>query len=372
MSASSAAALLDRIHEKIVEGERLDRDEAVALFELDDLTSVGALADMVRRRIHPDPIVTYIVDRNINYTNVCDIYCKFCAFFRPPGHKEAYLLPSKRIFEKIEQTLERGGVQILLQGGVHPELGVEYFEELFGAIKARYPIHIHGLSPVEVIGAAEASGVPVAQALRRLAAAGLDSIPGGGAEILAERVRRKYGRRKGGPDEWLDVMEEAHRVGLRTTATMMFGGIETLNERIEHLERVRDLQDRTGGFTAFISWTLQPDNTLLEGKVRKASAHEYLKMLALSRLFIDNIRNFQVSFVTMGAKIGQTALAFGGNDFGSTMLEVNVVAAAGTECLVTKEEIERSITAAGRLPRMRNMFYEIIDDRGAVTEGVSR
>ncbi|MAE70263.1 MAG: dehypoxanthine futalosine cyclase [Gemmatimonadetes bacterium] len=372
MSASSAPSLLDRVHDKIVEGERLNRDEAVSLFQLDDLTAIGALADMVRRRLHPEPIVTYIVDRNINYTNVCDIYCKFCAFFRPPDHNESYLLPHERVFEKIERTLEQGGVQILLQGGVHPELGVEYFEELFEAIKARYPIHIHGLSPVEIIGAAEVSEVSVSEALRRLAIAGLDSIPGGGAEILAERVRRKYGRRKGGPDKWLDVMEEAHHAGLRTTATMMFGGLETLEERIEHLERVRNLQDLTGGFTAFISWTLQPDNTLLEGKVRKASAHEYLKMLALSRLFIDNIRNFQVSFVTMGAKIGQTALSFGGNDFGSLMLEENVVAAAGTECLVTQDEIEHLIKATGRFPRRRNMFYEIIDGRGAVMEGESR
>ncbi len=357
-------AAVNGVIDKIQRGRRLTVDDALALYHADDLTTLGVLADRRRRELHPGRMVTYIIDRNINYTNVCNIYCKFCAFFRPPGHGDAYLLSHEEIFAKIEETLAVGGVQILLQGGVHPEIGVEYFEELFGAIKARYPIHLHALSPVEIVGAAEVSGVSVETALRRLRAAGLDSIPGGGAEILAERVRRKYGRRKGGPDAWIGVMEAAHAQGLRTTATMMFGGIETIEERLEHLRRVRDLQDRSGGFTALILWTLQPDNTLLEGKVRKASAHEYLKMLALARLFVDNVPNLQVSFVTMGAAIGQTALAFGGNDFGSLMLEENVVAAAGTHALVQQEEIERLIVAAGYLPRRRNMRYEIIDERG--------
>ncbi len=359
MSASSSA-VQERIHAKLLDGLRLDRDDALELYRQDDLTALGALADRMRLRLHPEPIVTYIIDRNINYTNVCDIYCKFCAFFRPPGHGESYLLSHQQIFDKVEETLDQGGVQILLQGGVHPEIGVEYFEELFRALKARYSIHIHGLSPVEVIGAAEVSGVSVEEALRRLRTAGLDSIPGGGAEILAERVRRKYGRRKGGPEQWLEVMETAHALSLRTTATMMFGGLETLEERIEHLDRVRALQDRSGGFTAFIAWTFQPSNTLLEGKVRKASAHEYLKMLALARLFIDNIPNFQVSFVTMGARIAQSALSFGANDFGSLMIEENVVAAAGTRCLVDRGQIESMIRAAGRVPRRRNMLYELV------------
>jgi cyclic dehypoxanthinyl futalosine synthase len=349
---------------QLLRGERIHANEALALYRGADLCTLGALAHRRRLQLHPRPVVTYIIDRNINYTNVCNIYCKFCAFFRPPGHEDAYLLSHQEIFSKIEETLAVGGVQILLQGGVHPEIGVEYFEELFRAIKARYPIHIHGLSPVEILGAAEVSGVSLEAALRRLRAAGLDSIPGGGAEILAERVRQKYGRRKGGPEEWTRVMEAAHEQGLRTTATMMFGGLETLEERIEHLQRVRDLQDRSGGFTALILWTLQPDNTLLEGKVRKASAHEYLKMLALARLFVDNVANLQVSFVTMGAAMGQTALAFGGNDFGSLMLEENVVAAAGTHSLVQQQEIERLIEAAGYLPRRRNMRYQILAERG--------
>lgn len=357
---------LPRLTAQIEAGERLSTADALALYHQAELTTLGVLANRVRSRLHPTPMVTYIIDRNINYTNVCDIYCKFCAFFRPPGHRESYLLDHEQIFKKIEETLAQGGVQILLQGGVHPEIGVAYFEALFRAVKARYPIHIHGLSPVEVLGAAEVSGVSIEAALARLKAAGLDSIPGGGAEILAERVRTKYGRRKGGPAAWLDVMEAAHAQGLRTTATMMFGGIETPAERIEHLERIRELQDRTGGFTAFIMWTLQPDNTLLEGKVRKASPHEYLRMFAIARIFLDNVPNLQVSFVTMGGAVGQTALAFGGNDFGSLMLEENVVAAAGTECLVDKREIERLIRAAGYEPRQRNMRYEIIDERGPV------
>lgn len=358
--------VLGHVAEKIDAGVRLDRADAVALMEVRDLASLGQLASRVRWRKHPEPIVTYIIDRNINYTNVCDIYCKFCAFFRPPGHAEGYVLPHETIYEKIEETLAQGGVQILLQGGVHPEIGVDYFEDLFSGIKARYPIHIHGLSPVEILGAAEVSGVSVETALQRMMAAGLDSIPGGGAEILSDRVRMKYGRLKGGPEAWLDVMETAHGAGLRTTATMMFGGIETVEERVDHFERLRSLQDRTGGFTAFIPWTLQTQNTLLEGKVEHASAHEYLKTLAVARIYIDNIDNFQVSFVTMGPRIGQTALAFGGNDFGSLMIEENVVAAAGTECLVDKGEIERLIEQAGYVPRQRNMFYDIIDSRGGL------
>ena len=360
-------AVLERVAEKVRAGDRIDREDALGLMRAGNLAALGQLASEVRWRKHPEPVVTYIIDRNINYTNVCDIYCKFCAFFRPPGHAEGYVHPHETIYRKIEETLEQGGVQILLQGGVHPEIGVEYFEDLFAGIKARYPIHIHGLSPVEILGAAEVSGVSVETALQRMMAAGLDSIPGGGAEILSERVRKKYGRLKGGPEAWLDVMETAHAAGLRTTATMMFGGIETLEERVDHFEELRALQDRTGGFTAFIAWTLQTQNTLLEGKVEHASAHEYLRTLAVARLYIDNIDNFQVSFVTMGPRIGQTALAFGGNDFGSLMIEENVVAAAGTECLVEKDEIERLIEQAGFVPRQRNMFYDVIDERAEVT-----
>jgi len=315
---------LDAVGDKVLDGERISAEEAVLLLEHEDLTTLGAMGDLVRRRKHTDGVVTYIVDRNINYTNVCNAFCNFCAFYRPPNHDEGYVLPVEEIEAKIRETYDLGGNQILLQGGHHPKLKIEYYEEL--------------------------------ETLRRLREAGLDSIPGGGAEILVDRVRRKLAKNKCSSQEWLDVMEEAHRQGLRSTATMMFGHVETLSERVEHLERVRDLQDRTAGFTAFIGWTFQPDNTELGG--REATTAEYLRMLSVSRVFLDNIENFQASWVTQGPKIGGASLAFGANDMGSTMLEENVVSAAGTVHQMLEPQIVAAIRDAGFIPMRRNMHYE--------------
>jgi len=349
---------MDRIIDKIKKGERLSPGEGVFLLERRDLLTLGWLADEVRRRKHPDGIVTFVIDRNINYTNICICGCRFCAFYRPPGHPEGYLLSREEIFQKIEETLAAGGTQILMQGGLNPALDLGYFEELFAAIKARYPICLHSLSPVEIDYLARRSGLPVAEVITRLRAAGLDSIPGGGAEILVDRVRREISPRKTATGRWLEVMAAAHRQGMKTTATMMFGSRETLRERIAHLEAVRRLQDETGGFTAFIPWPYQPGNTALGGK--PASAWDYLRTLAVSRLYLDNFPNLQVSWVTQGAKIAQAALAFGANDFGSTMLEENVVRAAGVCNTSSAPEIVALIKNAGFRPAQRDNLYQIL------------
>jgi len=348
---------LDAVGDKVLDGERISADEAVLLLEHEDLTTLGAMGDLVRRRKHTDGVVTYIVDRNINYTNVCNAFCNFCAFYRPPNHDEGYVLPVEEIEAKIRETYALGGNQILLQGGHHPKLKIEYYEELFLRLKGRFPdLWLHALSPPEIVHIVKVSRLTLPETLRRLREAGLDSIPGGGAEILVDRVRRKLAKNKCSSQEWLDVMEEAHRQGLRSTATMMFGHVETLAERVEHLERVRDLQDRTGGFTAFIGWTFQPDNTELGG--REATTAEYLRMLSVSRVFLDNIENFQASWVTQGPKIGGASLAFGANDMGSTMLEENVVSAAGTVHQMLEPQIVAAIRDAGFIPMRRNMHYE--------------
>jgi cyclic dehypoxanthinyl futalosine synthase len=348
---------LDAIEDKVLDGERISAGEALLLLEHEELTTLGAMADLVRRRKHTDGVVTYIVDRNINYTNVCNAFCNFCAFYRPPSHDEGYILPLEEIEAKIRETYDLGGNQILLQGGHHPKLKIDYYEELFRRLKSSFPdLWLHALSPPEIVHIVKVSRLTLPETLRRLREAGLDSIPGGGAEILVDRVRRKLARNKCSSQEWLDVMEEAHGQGLRSTATMMFGHVETLADRVEHLERVRDLQDRTGGFTAFIGWTYQPENTELGG--REATTAEYLRMLSLSRVFLDNIENFQASWVTQGPKIGGASLAFGANDMGSTMLEENVVSAAGTVHQMLEPEIVAAIRDAGFVPMRRNMHYE--------------
>ena len=348
---------LDAVGDKVLDGQRISAEEALLLLEHEDLTTLGAMGDLVRRRKHTDGVVTYIVDRNINYTNVCNAFCNFCAFYRPPNHDEGYVLPVEEIEAKIRETYDLGGNQILLQGGHHPKLKIEYYEELFRRLKGSFPdLWLHALSPPEIVHIVKVSRLTLPETLRRLREAGLDSIPGGGAEILVDRVRRKLAKNKCSSQEWLDVMEEAHRQGLRSTATMMFGHVETLAERVEHLERVRDLQDRTNGFTAFIGWTFQPENTELGG--REATTADYLRMLSVSRVFLDNIENFQASWVTQGPKIGGASLAFGANDMGSTMLEENVVSAAGTVHQMLEPEIVAAIRDAGFIPMRRNMHYE--------------
>lgn len=353
-------SLPDAVRRKVEAGERLTRDEGVRLLRDADLLELGALADAVRERLHPEGLVTYIIDRNINYTNVCNAQCAFCAFYRDLPSSEGYILNKRQMAEKIEETLALGGRQLLLQGGMHPDLGIEYYEELFRWIKANYPIWIHGLSPAEVQHVRKVSKLSLEDTLRRLMAAGLDSIPGGGAEILSDRVRNIIGIAKGSTHDWLEVMEAAHGLGMKTTATMMFGHVETLEERIDHLLHLRDLQDRTHGFTAFIAWTFQPENTALAGD--ELTSFQYLRTLAVSRLMLDNFPNVQASWVTQGPKIGQLSLRFGANDFGSLMIEENVVSAAGAHFRLTEAEIARNIQDAGFVPKRRTMHYEIVGD----------
>src|SRR5438552_4477397 len=353
-------AIAETVAKKVLGAERLSREEGVALLRDADLLELGMLADAVRQRLHPEGIVTYIIDRNINYTNVCTAQCAFCAFYRDLPSKEGYLLSKEQLAKKIEETLALGGNQILLQGGLHPDLGIEFYEELFRWMKSTYPIWIHGLSPAEIKHIDRVSGLTTEETLRRLVAAGLDSIPGGGAEVLSDRVRQIIGIAKGSTGDWLDVMETAHRLGLRTTATMMFGHVETLEERIDHLLHLRDLQDRTGGFTAFIAWTFQPTNTAMAGD--ELTSFQYLRTLAVARVMLDNFPNVQASWVTQGGKIGQVSLRFGANDFGSLMIEENVVSAAGAHFRLTEAEIARNIMDAGFVPKRRTMHYEIVGD----------
>ncbi len=350
--------MLENITRKAAEGGRLDSSEGLLLLRRADLLTLGELANSVRKRLHPNRTVTFIIDRNINYTNICVNKCKFCAFYRDANSPEAYLLSRQELFSKIEETIAQGGTQILMQGGVHPDLGIEYFEELFSAIKATFTIQVHSLSPSEISALAKRAHITIPQALQRLKAAGLDSIPGAGAEILVDRVRKKVSPNKIRWREWADVMRAAHAINMPTTATMMFGSIETQKEIIEHLVRLRELQDEKKGFTAFIPWTYQPGNTELGGK--SATAVEYLKVLAVSRLMLDNFDNIQASWVTQGAKIAQVAIEFGANDFGSTMLEENVVAAAGVTFRMTKQEIINLIKDAGYSAAQRDTIYTIL------------
>jgi cyclic dehypoxanthinyl futalosine synthase len=347
--------------EKAWEGERLSKEEACVLWEKADFYTLATLANHRRLTLHPEPIVTYVIDRNINYTNICFSGCRFCAFYRSPGAEDGYVLSQAELTSKIQEALSLGGTQILLQGGMHPDLGLRFYENMLRFIKEHFPIHIHGFSPPEIVHLVRKEKLALEEVLHRLQQSGLDSIPGGGAEILVDEVRRKISPRKCSSSEWLAVMETSHRIGMRTTATMMFGHIETLEQRLEHLLKLRELQDRTKGFTAFIPWTFQPDNTGL--KTKPATGVDYLRTLAMSRLVLDNIRNLQVSWVTMGSGVAQVALQFGANDFGSTMIEENVVAAAGVRHRLSVEEIRRIITDAGYEARQRNTFYELVERR---------
>src|SRR5207249_1978740 len=346
--------------DKAVAGERLTYEEGVRLFDCHDLSALGRAADAVTRRLHPEPYRTYNIDRNINYTNVCAAVCDFCAFYRKSGDADAYVLSREELYCKIEETLALGGDQILLQGGNHPSLRIEWYEELFRDLKARYPkLNLHALSASEIWHIHKLCRLPLGEVLTRLKAAGMGSLPGGGAEILVDRVRSALTVNKVMTGEWLEVHRQWHRLGGRSTATMMFGHVETVAERIEHLERLRSLQDETGGFTAFICWTFQPGHKMADHPA--AGSFEYLKTQAIARLYLDNIPNIQSSWVTQGAKIGQLALLFGANDMGSLMIEENVVASAGTVYHLTLEEIKRSIRELGYVPRQRNVFYQYID-----------
>src|SRR3954454_20516292 len=350
---------------KAVAGERLTPAQGLRLLESHDLAALGGAADEVTRRLHPENYRTYNIDRNINYTNVCTAVCDFCAFYRPPKSNEGYVLEREELYQKIQETLDLGGDQILMQGGLHPDFKLEWYEELLHDIKSRFPqLNIHGFSPPEIYHFTKVSKLPLRTVLQRLKEAGLGSLPGGGGEILVDRVRRAMTRGKVMTDDWLNVHRVWHELGGRSTATMMFGHIETLEERVEHLERVRRLQDETGGLTAFISWTFQPEHTDM-ADVPAAGAFEYLRTQALSRLYLDNVPNIQSSWVTQGPKIGQLALYFGANDMGSLMIEENVVASAGTVYYLSLDEIKRAIREAGYIPRQRNVFYEYIDAYGS-------
>jgi cyclic dehypoxanthinyl futalosine synthase len=360
--------------------ERVNKDTALDLLKHANLLGLGQESDETRKRLHPENVVTFVVDRNINYSNVCINECRFCAFYRKPDSPDAYVLSDDELFGKIDETLELGGTQILIQGGLHPDLGLDYYTDLLRKIKGRYEINVHGFSPPEVCYLANRHNISIRETIKTLKEAGLDSIPGGGAEILSDRVREAISPKKIKSGEWLKVMEEAHGLGMRTTATMMFGSVEEPEDIIEHLDSIRALQDKTGGFTAFIPWSFQPGNTELSKKreagsgkwkeksetttlqsaIRTATAVDYLRVLALSRIYLDNFQNIQASWVTQGLKLAQVALRFGANDFGSTMIEENVVRAAGVGYCVSKDDIINSIKAAGFEAAQRNTCYNII------------
>jgi len=357
-----------QILEKSVAGERLSPAEGLALLESHDLVSIGEAANAVSRRMHPGPYRTYNIDRNINYTNVCSAVCDFCAFYRKPKSPEGYVLDRQVIFQKVEETVALGGDQILMQGGMNPDLPLEWYEDLLRSLKERFPqVNLHCFSPPEIHALHKLTKLPVKTVLERLKAAGLGSLPGGGGEILVDRVRKAMTRGKCLSDEWLEVCRQWHLLGGKGSATMMFGHIETLPERIEHLQRLRQLQDETGGFTAYICWTFQPDHTDMSD-IPPSGSFEYLKTQAVSRLYLDNIPNIQSSWVTQGEKIGGLALHFGANDMGSLMIEENVVAEAGTVHHLTLETIKRLIRDAGYIPRQRNVFYEYIDSADSVDQ----
>ncbi len=347
---------------KAVDGGRLTPEEGLALFDCRDLSALGRAADAVCRRLHPEPYRTYNIDRNVNYTNICAAVCDFCAFYRKGTDPDAYVLPREELYRKIEETIALGGDQILMQGGLHPGFKLEWYEDLLRDLKTRFPtVNLHAFSPPEIWHFHKLNKLPLREVLGRLKEAGLGSLPGGGGEILADRVRRAMTVNKCLTDEWLEVMRVWHQLGGRSTCTMMFGHIETLAERIETLDRLRQLQDETGGFTAFICWTFQPEHTAMVD-VPAAGAFAYLKTQAIARLYLDNIANIQSSWVTQGLKIGQLALLFGANDMGSLMIEENVVASAGTVYYLTLEQIKNAIREIGYVPRQRNVFYELIDE----------
>jgi len=348
------------IQSKVEAGQALCREEALFLLTKADLLQLGQLADEQRKVRHPSGQVSFVVDRNVNYSNVCNCKCRFCAFYCDEGDESAYLLEYDEIFAKVQELVEHGGTQLLMQGGVHPTLTIEWFEELFRQLGQRFPtVQIHSLSPAEIIQIAQLSSLTVKQCLQRLQAAGLKSIPGGGAEVLVDEVRKAISPNKIGWRQWADVMEQAHELGMQTTATMMFGSCETDEQIVEHLFRVREIQQRSGGFTAFISWSFQPDNTDLGGET--ATGCDYLRVLALSRLVLDNIENIQASWVTQGAELAQVALRFGANDLGGTMLEENVVAAAGVSFRMTQQQLIEVARGAGFTPVRRTTGYDVLE-----------
>ena len=354
--------------EKAIAGERLAFDEGQSLFDCQDLNALGRAADAVSRRMHPEPYRTYNIDRNINYTNVCAAVCDFCAFYRKSTADDAYVLPREVLYQKIEETIALGGNQALLQGGNHPTLKLEWYEEMLHDLKTRYPsFNLHAFSAPEIWHFHKLNKLPLVEVLQRLKDAGMGSLPGGGGEILVDRVRQAITVNKCLTEEWLEVHRVWHQLGGRSTCTMMFGHVETTAERLETLERLRSLQDETGGFTAFICWTFQPQNTAL-AQLPPAGAFEYLRTQAIARLYLDNIPNIQSSWVTQGLKVGQLALLFGANDMGSLMIEENVVASAGTVHYLTLEQIKGAIREAGYIPRQRNVFYEYVDDHACPSQ----
>ncbi len=351
-----------KILNSVLSGHRLKRSDAIHLLESNRLASIGEAAHAVTTKLHPETYRTYNIDRNINYTNICTAVCDFCAFFRGPKAPDGYVLDRGVLLKKIEETVAIGGDQILLQGGMHPTLPLEWYEELLRDIKSEFPsVNVHGFSPPEIFHLTKVAKRPLEEILERLATAGLGSLPGGGGEILVDRVRSAMTRGKVMTDDWLNVHRQWHALGGKSTATMMFGHIETLAERIEHLDRLRELQDETGGFTAFICWSFQPDNTEM-AHIPASGSFEYLKTQAVARLYLDNIPNIQSSWVTQGRDIGQLALLFGANDMGSLMLEENVVSAAGTVHHLTLDQMRSAISELGWQPRRRNVFYELVDD----------
>jgi cyclic dehypoxanthinyl futalosine synthase len=349
---------VDDILQKTLKGERLGAADALHLLESDELQAIGAAADRVRRLKHPDNVVSFLIDRNINYTNLCVARCSFCNFYRKPRSTEGYVLPKEEIFRKVEETLAVGGTGILMQGGMNPELKIDYYEDLLRSLRERYEIHLHCFSPPEIVVLAKLSKLSVREAIRRLIAAGLDSIPGGGAEILTDRMRRSISPGKCSAEEWLGVMRTAHEEGLLTTATMMFGAGETRLEIVEHLERIRGLQDETGGFVAFIPWNVQLEGTKLQQDIQsRISPVEYLKLMAVARIYLDNIRNIQVSWLTQGLQVAQIALFFGANDVGSIMIEENVISTAGSHNTATRDDLIELIRQAGFQPAQRDTLY---------------
>ena len=356
---------IEDIADKVYAGERITDADALRLFEHKNVIDLAELADLVRRRKHPDNTVTYIIGRNINYTNVCYVRCRFCNFYRIPGAEGGYVLPREEIFQKIQEMVDVGGVEILMQGGLNPKLKIEWYEELFRAIMERFPtVILHALSPAEIIYIKKLNKLTMGETLTRLKAAGLHSVPGGGAEVLTDRVREWIAPYKDTAEEWLDCMRVAHKVGLRSSATMMYGSVDTVEDRVEHLRKLRELQDESlalspTAFTAFIAWNYQPDGTELGGT--RASAFDYMRTIAIARIYLDNFPNIQASWVTQGPRVGQLSLRYGVNDFGSTMMEENVVSTAGCVFTVPLEEIERLITDAGYDVRRRNTRYELVD-----------
>ncbi len=340
---------------------RLTDAEALDLLRSRDLLEVGARAHEARELAVPGPLATFIVDRNINYTNICISGCRFCAFFCAPGAPEAYVLPREEIHAKIQETVDLEGTAVLMQGGLHPDLDIAYFEDLLRSIKERFSVTIHSLSPPEIVHISRISGLTIAETLRRLRAAGLDSLPGGGAEILVDRFRQEVAPHKASTAEWLEVMREAHRQGISSTATMMFGSVETLEDRVAHLRAIRDLQDETGGFRAFIPWSFQAGHTPLQGQTEAATGVEYLLTLAVSRLYLDNVSHIQASWVTQGLKMGQVALRFGADDLGSTMIEENVVAATGLQVKANRHDLVHAIREAGFVPAQRRTDYTLVN-----------